>query len=259
MKKSQKILIGAVLVIGLLLILPFLIPVQTYLHQAEKIASEKLGQPVTIGSAHVLLLPSPRVVASDLAVGAHQELKVANLVVVPTISTLFSDAKILDLSINKPVVKKAALDFVAALKAPDDSTIADSKPSSVNIRHIKIDELQLIWPNAQLADIKLPIINAEAMLTKENKLESALIKTMDGKLGAAITPSGINGNDQLIMVNASQWTLPAGLPLLIDKANLEMYLKGNRLTIPNIDIALYDGKLTGDAVISWPVSKGKVN
>ena len=97
------------------------------------------------------------------------------------------------------------------------------------------------------------------MLTKENKLESALIKTVNGKLGAAITPSGINGNDQLIMVNASQWTLPAGLPLLIDKANLEMYLKGNRLTIPNIDIALYDGKLTGDAVMSWPVSKGKVN
>ena len=69
---------------------------QTYLYQAEKIASEKLGQPVTIGSAHVLLLPSPRVVASDLAVGAHQELKVANLVVVPTLSTLFSDTKILD-------------------------------------------------------------------------------------------------------------------------------------------------------------------
>ena len=47
-KKSKKILIAAVLVIGLLLILPFLIPMQTYLHQAEKIASEKLGQPVTI-------------------------------------------------------------------------------------------------------------------------------------------------------------------------------------------------------------------
>ena len=42
-KKSKKILLDAVLVIGLLLILPFLTPMQTYLHQAEKIASEKLG------------------------------------------------------------------------------------------------------------------------------------------------------------------------------------------------------------------------
>ena len=94
-KKSKKILIAAVLVIGLLLILPFLIPMQTYLHQAEKIASEKLGQPVAIGSAHIQLLPSPRVSAGNIVVGAHEELKVAGLVVTPTMASLFSDTKYL--------------------------------------------------------------------------------------------------------------------------------------------------------------------
>jgi uncharacterized protein involved in outer membrane biogenesis len=237
MKKSQKIVFAAALVIGLLLILPFLIPMQTYLHKAEQIASEKLGQPVTIGAAHVMLLPSPRVSASDIVVGSHDELKVANLVVIPTIGTLFSDVKILDLSISKPVVKKAALDFVAALKSSGESA------SSVNIRHIKIDELQLVWPK-----VKLPILNAEATLTSENKLESATVKTADGKLKADIKPYG---DERLIMVNASKWTLPAGLPLLIDKAAVEMHLKGSRLTIPNVDIALYGGKLKGDAVVSW--------
>ena len=237
MKKSQKIVIGAVLVIGLLLILPFLIPMQTYLHKAEQIASEKLGQPVTIGAVHVLLLPSPRVAASDIVVGAHEELKVANLVVTPTIGTLLSDVKILDVSISKPVLKKAALDFVAALKTSGDSA------SSVHIRHIKIDELQLLWPNK-----KLPILNAEATLTSENKLESAILKTVDGKLVANIKP---NGDGQKILVNVSKWTLPAGLPLLIDKATVEMHLTGSRLTIPNMDVALYGGKLKGDAVLSW--------
>ena len=53
------------------------------------------------------------------------------------------------------------------------------------------------------------------------------------------------------MVNARKWTLPAGLPLLIDKAAVEMHLNGSRLTIPNMDIALYGGKLKGDAVVSW--------
>jgi AsmA family len=238
MKKSQKIVFAAALVIGLLLILPFLIPMQTYLQQAEKIASEKLGQPVTIGAAHVMLLPSPRVSASDIVVGAHEELKVANLVVIPTIGTLFSDVKILDLSISKPVVKKAALDFVAALKSSGDSA------SSVNIRHIKIDDLQLVWPK-----VKLPILNAEATLSGDNKLESATVKTAEGKLSADVTPQ--NSDEQLIMVNASKWTLPAGLPLLIDKAKLEMHLKGSKLVIPSIDIALYGGKLKGDAVLSW--------
>jgi uncharacterized protein involved in outer membrane biogenesis len=151
---------------------------------------------------------------------------------------LFSDVKILDLSISKPVVKKTALDFVAALKSSGDSA------SSVNIRHIKIDDLQLVWPK-----VKLPILNAEATLTSENKLESATVKTANGKLSADVTPK--NSDEQLIMVNASKWTLPAGLPLLIDKAKLEMHLKGNKLAIPSIDIALYGGKLKGDAVLSW--------
>ena len=245
MKKSQKIAIAAVLVIGLLLILPFLIPMQTYLHQAEKIATEKLGQPVAIGSVHLQLLPSPRVSASDIVVGAHAELKLASLVLTPTMASLFSDTKILDVSISKPIVEKSALDFVAALKTSSNSA------SSVNIRHIKIDELQLVWPN-----IKLPIMNAEATLTSENKLETATLITVDGKLKANVMP---DGDEQLIKVNANKWTLPVGLPLLIDKATVEMHFKGNRLTMPNMDIALYGGKLKGDAVASWPANKSKAS
>ena len=259
MKKSQKIVIAAVLVIGLLLILPFLIPMQTYLHQAEKIATEKLGQPISIGSAHIQLLPSPRVSASDIVVGAHAELKVASLVLIPTMASLFSDTKILDVNVSKPVIKKAALDYVVALKTSTNSA------SSVHIRHIKIDELQLVWPN-----IKLPIFNAKATLTNENKLETATLKTVDGKLSAEVTPANVtpanvtpratpNADEQLIVVNANKWTLPVGLPLLIDKATFEMQLKGNRLTIPNIDIALYGGKLKGNVVASWPENKSKAS
>ncbi len=248
MKNSKKILIAAAVVIGLLLILPFLIPMQAYLHKAEKIASEKLGVPVTIHSAHLFLLPSPRVAASDITVGKNQEIRVEGLVVVPTISTLFSATKILDLNISKPVINKAALEIVSALTAKKQES---GEAAAVNIRHIKIDELQLVWPDA-----KFPIMNAEATLTGANKLESAVVKTMDGKLDAKVTPSD---DEQLIVVNANKWTLPVGLPLLIDKAKLEMHLKDSRLTIPNIDIALYGGKLTGDAVLSWQENKEIVN
>ena len=72
MKKSQKIIIAVLLVIGLLFIVPFLIPAQMYLHKAEQIVSEKLGQPVRIGAVQVMLLPSPRVAASGIVVGAHE-------------------------------------------------------------------------------------------------------------------------------------------------------------------------------------------
>jgi uncharacterized protein involved in outer membrane biogenesis len=246
MMNLKKILIGAALVIGVLLIAPFLIPTQTYLHQAEKIASEKLGQPVSISSAHLFFLPTPRVVADDIVVGKNQELKVESLVVIPTIGSLFSATKIIDLTISKPVLKKAALDFISALTA---NKPASSEAAAVNIRHIKIDELDLVWPDA-----KYPAINAEATLTSDNKLESATLETLDGKLGAKVTP---NGDEQLIVLTANKWTMPVGLPLMIDSAKLEMHLKGSKLTIPNIDVVLYGGKLTGDAVLNWEENKGK--
>lgn len=252
LNKYKKILIGAALVIGLLLILPFLIPMQTYLHQAEKIASEKLGQSVTINSAHLFLLPSPRVVASDIVVGKNQELKVESLVVIPTLGSLFSATRIIDLNISKPVMKKAALDFISALSTNKSES---SEAAAVNIRHIKINDLQLIWPDA-----KYPAMNADATLAGDNKLESAVVETVDGKLKANVTPKVTpNGDEQLITVNASKWTLPVGLPLLIDKAKLEMHLKDNKLSIPKTDVTLYGGKLTGDTVLSWQENNGKTN
>ncbi len=248
MKNSKKILIGAAVVVGLLLILPFLIPTQTYLQKAEDLASEKLGVPVAIGSANLFLIPSPRIKLNDIAVGKHQELKVEKLVVIPTISSLFSANKTFDLDISKPVINKAALDFVSALSAKKSG---DNQPVGVRLRHVTIDELQLVWPNA-----KYPIMNAEATLTEAYKLESATLETVDGKLEAKVTPKVTsNGDEQLIVLNANKWTLPVGLPLLIDTAKLEMHLKGGRLEIPKIDIALYGGKLTGDAVLSWAENK----
>lgn len=247
MKKPKKILIGTAVVIGLLFILPFLIPVQTYLHEAERIASEKLGVPVTINSAHLFLLPSPRVVASGITAGAQQELKIESLVVIPTIGSLFSATKSLDLNISKPVIRKAALDFISALLAKKSE---DGEVSSIHIRHIKIDEMQLVWPDA-----KFPVTNVEVTLTNANKLELALLETVDGKLKANVTPKVTpNGEEHFIVVTADKWTLPAGLPLLLDSAKLEMRLKGSRLELPNIDIALYGGKLTGNAALSWEKS-----
>ena len=241
MKKTKKYLIGFVAVISVLIILPFFISTRTYLNEAERVASEKLGVPVTIASGYLLLLPSPRVVASDITVGNQQEVKVAQVSLIPTLSTLFSKTKVIDLKVSKPVIKQAAMEILSALtgKKPETS----SEAAAINIKHIKIDELQLDWPNT-----KFPIVNLEANLTSTNSLESAKLETADGVLKADITPKG---EEHLILVNATKWALPVGLPVLIDKVTLEMHLKGSQLEIPRIDAALYGGKLTGNATVSW--------
>lgn len=244
MKKYKKILFGIGLVVIVLVILPFLMPTQSILQKAERIASDKLGVPVMIANGHFSFLPTPRLVAQAIVVGKNQEVIVDELVVVPTLSSLFADIKQVNLKITKPVVKKDVLTIISTLST---SKSENAEAAAININHINIAEMQLIWP-----DIDLPVFNAEIVLTKLNQLDSAVIQTVDGKLKADVTP---NGDEHLVMVSADKWTLPTGLPLLIDKAMLEMHLKGNRLTIPKIDVALYQGKLGGDAVLIWPTGK----
>jgi uncharacterized protein involved in outer membrane biogenesis len=51
LKKYKKFILGFVFVVAVLLIVPFFIPVDTYLRQAEEAASEALEVPVKIEGA----------------------------------------------------------------------------------------------------------------------------------------------------------------------------------------------------------------
>jgi hypothetical protein len=252
MIKSKKIVIWLATLISLLIILPFLIPTQSYLREAERVASDKLGVPVTIASGHWLLLPSPRVVVDDITVGKLREIRVAQIVVVPTLSSMFSSTKVLNLSVNKPIIKQSAVALASTLFSKQPEVRRDA--TAINIHYVKMDALQLDWP-----DIKLPLVNLDMDFTNANALMSASINAVDGTLQADVTPKG---EEYLISMTAEKWMSPVGLPVLIDNAKFEMRLKGSRLDIPNIDVALYGGKLTGNALVSWEKNwhtSGKLN
>jgi hypothetical protein len=235
-KKTKKILIGLVIVISLLIILPFLIPMQTYLHEAETMASVELGVPVTINSGHLSLLPSPRVIVNKITAGKNQEIRLEQVVVKPILSSMFSATKSINVYVSKPIVNQSALALVSALAAKS-SVSRDAVV--INIRHIEIKDLQL-----DLTGVKLPLLNVDAALGENNELASTALEAHDGKLKATLSRQD---GGYLILLAAKQWVLPGGLPLLIDSAKLEMYFKAGRLQVPKIDIALYGGTLTGSA------------
>jgi len=241
MLKSKKIVIWLSALISLLIILPFLIPTQSYLNEAERVASDKIGVPVTIASIHWSLLPSPRVVVEGITVGKLQEIKVANIVVIPTLSSLFSSTKVLDLRVNKPIIKQGAIVIASTLFSKNSELSRDT--TAINIHNIQVEALQFDWPAN-----KLPLINLNVNFKNANVLKSVTINAEDGTFKAVISPKS---EEYLISMLAKNWISPVGLPVLIDSAKFEMILKDSRLDIPIVDVALYDGKLTGNAKISW--------
>jgi hypothetical protein len=74
--------------------------------------------------------------------------------------------------------------------------------------------MQLDWP-----DMRLPTFNMDMNLTSANAMESLKLQTVDGVLNADVTPKD---EGHLILINAENWTSPVILPLMINKATLEM-------------------------------------
>ena len=92
MKKWKRYITFAGVTLAALFFLPFLIPMSTYIGQAEQLAAAKLGVPVSIGSLRVALLPSPRLNVGEVVVGKNNEFSVEHVSVVPALTSLFSKA-----------------------------------------------------------------------------------------------------------------------------------------------------------------------
>ena len=247
MQNWKRWLMWAAAIVAVLLILPLLIPMSAYTKQAEDLASKAFGVPVRIGTLQLAFLPSPRLNAKDLEIGEHQELSAARLSVVPALTTLFADAKVISsVQIEKPVIKKAVLDIIANLsKQPKDP----SSKTSVAVRQIEIKDAKLIWPG-----LRLPEIDADIILSAENKPKAAKIESTDGKLKFnLISEHDLTSgqSQQRITLTAKAWTLPAGAPLLVDRLNMDMLLTDKKLEISKIDGELYGGKLGGNANLTF--------
>lgn len=241
-KWKQKLLWTGAIVVALLMV-PFLIPMSAYTKQAEALAAEALGAPVSIGSLRIALLPSPRLNVGDVVVGEQHEFSVAHVSVVPVLASLFSDAKVISsVQVIRPVIKKAALDILTGLSRQPKGT----SNISVSVRQINIEDAKLDWPG-----MSLPEINANITLTGDNQPAAAKLESVDGKLKLELI---LEDNRQLITFTAQAWTLPAGSPLLIDQLRMDMVLTDNKLELTKINGVLYSGKLSGDANLTW--SKG---
>ena len=236
MSMKRVALIFAVLAV-LLIALPFLIPTGTYLKQIEQIASQKLGQPVTIGSLHIAILPTPRANLSDLHVGSNAELTVENVAILPQLGSLFSDVKVISsVELNHLKAQTTVLNILSAMPKSQG-------PATVQIERIALHDLQLLKPG-----MTLPQVDVEATLGDGNKLQSATLKSADGNLKVDITPQG---EAYTLQLQAKQWTLPAGLPVVFDQLQSSLTLNGSRLTITSLDAKLYQGSLAVAGELDW--------
>src|SRR3989338_99952 len=240
MKFKRAIYIAAAL-LALLIVAPFLIPTGTYLRQIEQLASDKLGQPVAIGSLHVALLPTPRANIGNFRVGRNDEIRVEKITVIPDITTLFSPTKVISrIEVKQPVIKKAAFDMLGQLAGKGEAT---QGAAPAVIRHLAVQEARLEWEG-----MNIPEMDAEVELSDDGKPQSARLASVDGKLKLDAVPKE---DGYAITLDARHLTPPAGPAQVFDSLKADMALQGSKLDVSGFTAKLYRGTVDGNAKRDW--------
>src|SRR3546814_3166078 len=87
---------------------------------------------------------SSDVCSSDLIViGEHEEIRVDDVAVVPALLSLFSDTRVLSrVKVDKPIIKKAALDILDKLAEGKEDE--PERPAAVSVREIEVNDAKQI-------------------------------------------------------------------------------------------------------------------
>jgi uncharacterized protein involved in outer membrane biogenesis len=242
--KFKKFFLAIFALVVVLVVVPFLIPLGTYVTQIEQVASQKLGVPVKIESLHFAVLPTPRANVSGLVVGNNEDIRVADVAAVLDITTLFDDVRVVSkLDVDEPVLKQSAIALLGAIAAQQGESTG---PAPVELRRIVVDDAKI-----EMDGMNLPTMDADVSLAAGGKLEKALLTSSEGNLTIDLTPKDAG---YAAAIKAEKWTPPVGPKLVFDTLTANLEYAGSTLKFPQIEAALYRGSLIASGKLDWTKS-----
>lgn len=225
------------IVVALVLILPFVVPLNHYLPDIEKLASGALQEPVRIEGMRVALLPLPHVHLKQVSIGKNTDVKIASCNINLNLHALFNPAK----AIHNVVLRDVTLRQPALAKLP--GWFLNSNLQVAPLHTIKLDNV-----NLALQKINLGPFNGSVQLTPRNDFKNASFSSRDGKLKLALRPKDRNYH---LEVTAQQWQPPLGPKLLFDTLSAGILLTDTGLHTQSIRGELYGGQISATADMEW--------
>lgn len=242
MKRWKIALVGVVVVLLLALALPFAIPTDSYRNMAQTMASQKLGEPVTIERLRIRLLPWPAATLGGISIGKEQSLRVGSVTVVPDVFSLLGKVKVIrSVEVSGLTVSPALLGQVQALTKSQAG--GEAEPKTVVVRRVAVSGLNLDMP-----DLKWGPLRADVRLN-EAGLESIEAGPEDGSLELVLSPEG--QDNFAVQLKGKTFTLPIKPALVFDTIEGEGRLSKTALDMPKLSAKLYGGSLQAPVKLDW--------
>jgi uncharacterized protein involved in outer membrane biogenesis len=183
-KAARRAIVALVVLVVLALAIPFLIPTWSYIPELNALLSQQLGQPVAMQDLKVHALPTPRIIAYELRIGASQETRIGALEIVPDISSLLS----VPTSIRLVRVANLELEEATLARAFADSMAEAGRALPFDVRRVVLNRVRL-----RQADFERPAFDVDVQLAKGMRLSVLRLQMDDTDLRLRLVPEGRSG------------------------------------------------------------------
>lgn len=232
MKRLKHIGLALAVLVTLLVVVPYLVTLNSYIPVVEKHAADILGEPVSIRSMRAGVFPVPHARIDGIVVGRTEDIKIGKVTVTPKLMSLFRTDKV----IRRVDVEDLALSHKAfgVLTA-----LTQQKSDSADIR---VEEIQIHAATVQLEQSSFGPFDLRVHLSSPGQAGELLLTTKDGKLKAQAVP---DGQRYVLNVTARGWTAPMGPAIRFDELDIKGFAHAKGAELNAISGKLYGGTLSG--------------
>lgn len=225
--------ITAMLIVGLLHVVNLSILVKPI----EKLASGSVGEPVTVKEVHASLFP-PRLILTDVAVGSGADVRIGTVNMLPDVSTLFEEVKVLK-SLEVGTLTLAPADLGRQVQWVN----ATAKADKLKIELITFKQVSFTIPGIELAPF-----DGKIARTPSGELSNVELANADRSLTLLLTPQ--NGSCAVKLI-ASIWQLPLVKKLELDEVTATGVISQSQASFSQIEAKAYGGTIKAQGMVDW--------
>ena len=246
MLKRFKISATVILLILLILaLIPLFVSLEQFRPEIEKNISKALGQEVKLGELQLHMLPVPKLRIASLQIGT-DELKADNIDIYPrTYALIDKRIDIRHIRIKALSLKESFIEHLSQTKKDLVRKDQNDDPEQVfQLDHISIDELSVPISGEKI----LGPYELKVFLTKELMPSTAWLEAIDNSLRIDLKAKE---KGYVLALKANNWRVPVGPVLKFQHLVAVGELNQSTLDITSFKGELYEGKLSGSALLGW--------
>ncbi len=229
-----------ILAVSAIFLLPFVMPMETYIKQTAQTLSTQLKQPVKIGAMHANLLPVPTLELQNVEIGNPTEAQVESVVLNFNLLTVFSPVK----EITKAEINGLALNANFFSKAMPLFAAAG--------RDALFPVQSMVLQGITISGFELPPTHGVLDFNSQGELTKVVLNTENKIIRVQLQPVEKSGHGNwkfgLLLRDGH---LPFFPEILFTELNVGGLVSLSEANINEIEGFLYGGKLTGSTRVTW--------